>query len=193
MDFFIRNGEIEDAPLIAEAILDAVGPDIVESLSPSGARDEVFSVFERLAKRTDSQYSYLNSRIAVLSDGEPVGVCVSYDGALLHKLRRAFFEEARNSLGWNLSEHEMENFPAETGPEEFYLDSLATLPEFRGRGVATALIKDAGEKARKSGKPLGLLVSDHNPEARKLYDRLGFKEFGKRPFAGEMMTNMRIF
>lgn len=193
MCYKIRDAEPSDAPMIADAILEAVGPQIVSAMSPDGSREPVFSVFERLAKRDDSQYSYHNARIAVMTDGTPAGVCISYDGALIYELRKSFFEEARKHLGWNLNKREEDEFPGETGPEEFYLDSLATLPQYRGKGVAKALIKDAKEKADKAGKPLGLLVSDHNPKARSLYESLGFVEVGRRPFAGEVMTNLRFF
>lgn len=193
MRYKIRDAEPADAPMIAEAILDAVGPQIVSSMSPSGSRETVISVFERLAGRDDSQYSYHNARIALMPDGTPAGVCISYDGGLIFNLRTSFFEEARKHLGWNLSDREQTEYPGETGPEEFYLDTLATLPQFRGRGVARALIEDAKEKADRAGKPLGLLVSDHNPDARRLYKSLGFVEVGRRPFAGELMSNMRFF
>lgn len=192
-DFEIRDASPSDAPLIADAILEAVGPDIVGSMAGDGSREDVFAVFETLAKRTDSQYSFQNARIAMLTDGTPAGVCISYDGSLVFDLRKSFFEEARKVFGWNLSEQEEAVIPGETGPDEFYLDTLATIPEFRGRGVARALIQDAKEKASKAGKPLGLLVSYHNPKARKLYESLGFKQVGSRPFAGELMANMRIF
>ncbi len=181
----------DDASMIAEAIMEAVGEEIVGHMAGKGSREDVKKVFSRLARRQDSQYSYLNTRIARMPDGSKAGVCISYDGNLLKSLRRSFFDEANEVFGWGVTPREVEALPGETTGEEFYLDTLAVLPKFRKRGIATALIRDAESKAEKAGLPLGLLVADDNPRARKLYENLGFKEVGRRPFAGEMMTNLR--
>lgn len=188
----IRTAVPEEAGIIADAILEAVGEDIVDNLAGDKSRETVREIFKTLANREDSQYSYLNTRVAVMENGEIAGVCISYDGELLIPLRKAFFKEAVRVLGWDMTEEEMENLPGETSEEEFYLDTLSTVKSYRNKGVATALIRDAYKKASQTGKPLGLLVSDHNPEARKLYEKSGFKPVGRRMFAGEEMTNMRI-
>ncbi len=188
----IIDAEAGDAEMIAAAIMEAVGDDIVGHMAGDKTREDVAGIFTRLARREDSQYSYRNTRIALMPDGKKGGVCVSYDGGKLKSLRRSFFEEANRVLGWNISEKEVDALPGETNEEEFYLDSIATLPEYRGQGVATALIADAAKKAASAGRPLGLLVADDNPKARKLYESLGFLPVGRRPFAGEMMTNLRM-
>lgn len=169
--------------------MDAVGPEIVDNLGPE---TDVFSVFMRLARRDDTQYSYRNTRIALSPDGTKAGVCISYSGALLKQLRRPFFDEARQVLGWQLTPQEVDELPGETTPEEFYLDSLATLPDYRGMGIASSLILDAKHKAAAAALPLGLLCADNNPSARKLYESLGFQPVARRMFAGEEMTNLRI-
>ena len=192
MEFKIIDALPENAELVAWGIMEAVGEEIIANLAGEKSREDVAELFARLVRREDSQYSYLNTRIAVDSKGNPMGICVSYPGKDLITLRRAFFKEARQTLGWQLSEEEMDSFPAETCDEEFYLDSLAVVSDFRGHGVGSALISDAKAKASQAGLPLGLLVADDNPAARQLYESLGFLPVGRRPFAGEEMTNMRI-
>lgn len=181
-----------DAPMIAEAIMAAVGDELVSHMAGSRSREDVKEVFSRLARREDSQYSFRNTGIATTTQGQKCGVCVSYDGGRLKELRRSFFEEANRVLGWGMTEEEVEALPGETCGEEYYLDTLATLPEFRGQGVGSALIADARSKAVAADLPLGLLVADDNTQARRLYERLGFKAVGRRPFAGAEMTNMRL-
>lgn len=188
----IIDADPEDAPLIADAIMNAVGDEIVGHMAGKGTRSDVKEVFSRLARREDSQYSYLNTRIATTDEGKKCGVCISYDGGRLKELRRSFFKEANAIFGWGISDEEVEALPGETCEEEFYLDTLATLPEFRGRGIGSALIADANLKAKKAHRPLGLLVADDNPSAKRLYKDLGFKAVGRRWFAGEEMTNMRL-
>lgn len=191
-DIKIRDASPEDAEMIAEAIMEAVGDDIVDGMAGSHSREDVKGVFTRLARRDDSQYSYRNTRIAMTPEGDRAGVCISYDGGKLKELRRSFFEEAVKVFGWNITPQEVEDLPGETCGEEYYLDTLATVDRYRGRGIASALIADAKRKAERASLPLGLLVADHNDEARMLYERRGFRPVGRRPFAGEMMTNMRI-
>lgn len=189
----IETATEADAPLIADAILGAIGSELTERLAGEfHTRDEVHALFSRLAARKDTQYSYLNSRVARDEDGKIMGICISYDGASLKDLRRHFFVEANKNLGWHITPEEMDTLPGETEPDEFYLDTLMTFPEYRKRGVGRALIKDAEEKARRAGKPLGLLCEADNMRARSLYESVGFRKVGLRPFAGHEMDHLQI-
>jgi ribosomal-protein-alanine N-acetyltransferase len=60
--------------------------------------------------------------------------------------------------------------------------SLAVLPAFRRRGVATALLEDAAAQAaaRRCGS-IVLEVAVDNEAARRLYSGLGFEQVGRRP------------
>ncbi len=189
----ITTATPDDASLIADAILEAIGPDLTNHLAGDNhTPQDVHDLFARLAARPDSQYSYLNSRIARTDDGQPMGVCVSYDGANLKPLRRPFFAEANKTFGWGLTPEEIEAVPGETEPDEFYLDTLMTLPQYRGHGIGAALIRDAKLKADAIGKPLGLLCDIDNDRARRLYDRVGFTVRGQRPFAGHDMNHLQL-
>ena len=52
---------------------------------------------------------------------------------------------------------------------------IALIPEHRGAGIGTKLLKELQEEARAAGKKLSIYVERFNP-ARRLYDRLGFKQ-----------------
>ncbi len=189
----IRDGRPSDAPEIAEAVMSAVGEKICNGMIGEGRTiEDVRMMFTFLASLDDSQYSWRNTRVAESEDGTIMGICVSYDGDDLLRLRKAFMRETQTRLGWSLSDEDWEKLDPETVPEEFYLDSLEVNPKYRGHGIGKLLIHDAYERARLAGKPLGLLVDDENMGARKLYDSLGFLEVCRRPFAGEMMTNLRL-
>jgi len=56
---------------------------------------------------------------------------------------------------------------------ELRLVDVALLPQLRGQGVGTALLRQLQEEAGRTGKPLALRVLKGNPAAR-LYDRMGF-------------------
>ena len=192
-EFYITDASPEDASLIADAILAAIGDEITDNLAgDNNSRQDVHGIFSRLAACDDSQYSFRNTRIARTPDGKAIGVCISYDGADLKRLRRPFFKEANDILGWGLTDDEVEQIPGETDPDEFYLDTLMTLPEYRGKGVGKALIADASAKAAYCGKPLGLLCDIDNARAERLYHSAGFRRVGLRPFAGHQMNHLRL-
>ena len=52
---------------------------------------------------------------------------------------------------------------------------IALLPEHRGAGIGTKLLKELQEEARVAGKPLTIHVERFNP-AMRLYQRLGFRQ-----------------
>lgn len=61
-----------------------------------------------------------------------------------------------------------------------YLDNVATFPEARGRGMASAIVSRAIELARASGDEHVSLFAD--PDALpvvRMYERLGFREVGR--------------
>lgn len=187
-DFKLRPARREDAPDIARAVLMAVGEEIATALGGSADRRKlVDETFERTAARDDSQYSYRNAIIAEAPDGSTAGVIVAYDGARLHDMRPAFCEEANAVMGYNIKS---EDIPDETTPDEIYLDSLAVWPEWRGNGLARRLIEAAVDAHRDAGKPVGLLCDPDNDRARRLYESLGFRIVGMRPFAGVDMHHM---
>jgi ribosomal protein S18 acetylase RimI-like enzyme len=52
---------------------------------------------------------------------------------------------------------------------------IALLPEHRGAGIGTKLLKELQEEAKADGKTLSIHVERFNP-ALRLYERLGFKQ-----------------
>jgi ribosomal protein S18 acetylase RimI-like enzyme len=62
--------------------------------------------------------------------------------------------------------------------DEIRIVDIALLPDFRGRGLGTALLERLIAEADAAGKPLSIHVEMNNP-ARPLYERLGFVEAGE--------------
>lgn len=59
------------------------------------------------------------------------------------------------------------------GAKEIRIMDLALLPEWRGRGIGTLLLKSLQDEAVSLGKGLSIHVEKFNP-ALRLYERLGF-------------------
>lgn len=73
---------------------------------------------------------------------------------------------------------ELENL----APASWYVHVLAVLPEARGRGLGTRLLRHAESLARTAGLTrMSIIVENGNPGARQLYERQGFCETATRP------------
>jgi [ribosomal protein S18]-alanine N-acetyltransferase len=66
--------------------------------------------------------------------------------------------------------------------DEIHINNVAVRPEFRGRGMGTAVMRHVLEEARRLGARRATLeVRASNDGARRLYERLGFYVAGVRP------------
>ncbi len=181
-DIIIRKATKEDSSIIAKVVAMAIG----EETAIFYGGENYLNVFEELALLENSQYSYRNAFVAEV-EGKSVGAVAGYDGADLHQLRKATLEVIRNH-----TERELQ-IADETDASEFYLDSLAVLPEYRGRGIASKLILAMKERAfQECKKPLGLLVDFENPDAERLYQSLGFERKDVRDFLGHEMWHLLL-
>jgi ribosomal protein S18 acetylase RimI-like enzyme len=65
----------------------------------------------------------------------------------------------------------------------WYLNVVAVYPEFRGKGVGAALLRQAEQIAcLTEATQMSLIVEDANSGALKLYLRYGFSEWARRPY-----------
>jgi ribosomal protein S18 acetylase RimI-like enzyme len=55
-----------------------------------------------------------------------------------------------------------------------YIQTVCAAPEARGQGVGTALVAFAEERIFREHRNVFICVSDFNPGARRLYERLGY-------------------
>jgi ribosomal protein S18 acetylase RimI-like enzyme len=67
-------------------------------------------------------------------------------------------------------------------PGSWYVNVLATFPEFRRQGIGMALLAIAEQKARESGAgALSVIVAGNNERAARLYRRTGFAVAAREP------------
>jgi ribosomal protein S18 acetylase RimI-like enzyme len=107
--------------------------------------------------------------------------------------RRAFIEHQfsaqdahyrNNYPGATLDLIEVDGRPAgrlyvHRGPSDIRIMDIALMPEFRGSGIGTGLLRVLMDEADASGRKLSIHVEMNNP-ARSLYDRLGFRQAGEQ-------------
>lgn len=70
-------------------------------------------------------------------------------------------------------------FYVDRGGEEICLVDIALLPEYRGCGIGTGLVRSLLAEGKARGLPVTLHVEVFNP-ARRLYERLGFEAVADR-------------
>ena len=178
----IREAGKEDSPFIAQAVAMAIGD---ETALKKYCGEDYITLLSKIAENEKSQYSYTNCLIAEI-DGTTAGAVVGYDGAMLHELRATTYSIIYNELGRTPS------IPDETEAGEFYLDSLAVLPKYRGIGIGRQLITAIRDKAFSAGhNRVGLIVDFDNPRAEALYTSLGFTRIKTKIFFGHKMWHMQ--
>lgn len=178
----IRPAQREDAPIIAQAVHLAIGD---EEASRDYCGEEYISVLTEIARADETQYSWQYALVAEC-EGQPVGAVVGYDGARLKDLREGTFKVLRQLVG------RVPNIADETEAGEYYLDSVAVIPEFRGRGVGVTLVNAFCERAFAEGADrVGLIVDEENPDAERLYTSQGFRRVGTRLFFGHLMSHLQ--
>ena len=130
--------------------------------------EDVFAVGVRRAARDDGAFSWRNAVMAEI-DGAVAGGLVTYRiGDAPEPV-----DEAPPIAQPLLA---LENQALGTQ----YVNVIATYAPFRGRGVATALLREADRRdAGRAG--LSLIVADANAVARRLYEGFGFAERARRP------------
>lgn len=122
------------------------------------------------ARREEGDFSYRNAHV-VEEDGVVVAGIAAYRQPSDPVPIGPDFPAAFAPL------QELENLAA----GHWYVFFIAAMPEARGRGYGTALLRHAEEQALALGCPgLAIIVSASNPGAARLYDRMGFRETARR-------------
>jgi len=187
MDIFeLRKATKEQSADIARLIMMATTDDCcLYFCGDSYGLEDFYRMMTTLVEREDSQYSFKNTLVAMDGD-KVVGISVSYDGGKLHTLRKAFIESAKKYVGIDHT-----GMDDETQAGELYLDSLAVLPDYRRRGIASRLIRATKERADKMGiSCVGLLVDKGNPLGEALYSSVGFQYANDNMWGGHPMKHL---
>ena len=150
-DITIRDAREEDAEFLGKVILaaahltnmsiDTPGTGTYPNTdtntgttSPDTTREQALA---DICRRSDTLYSWRNARIAFVN-GKRAGAMVSYSGESYAAARSITFP-----LFPGVTRAELDATDIETFPGEWYLDSLAVLPEFRKGGIGKCLVMDA--------------------------------------------------
>ena len=172
----IRKAIAADADEIVDLMMLAMG-DLPYKFAASADRSIAFELLKQFVLMDGNQYSLGNTFVYELGK-KVVGSINAYDGGAIEQLRKPFFDYIRNAYHDGFFDMDVES---EAG--EYYIDTLAVNPIYQGKGIGKDLIRYVIDHAKKSGfDTVGLLVS--NPDAKRLYAKLGFKKVGYRYLLG---------
>ena len=181
----IRKAVIEDADYIATLLLLAMEDIVCEFIGqndPKKARDFLL----HFVKKEKNQYSYQNCFV-VEDENEIIAAVNIYDGADLILLRAPVIEYIEKHFS------KVFNPEDETEPGELYIDSLGVHPNQQGKGVGSKLLEFLIHYyVSQNNKAIGLLVEENNPNAKRLYLKLGFKPVGQRMLVGNNLLHLQV-
>lgn len=160
-----RGATVEDALFIARGFHMAM-------LYDDATDEQIANFAENICVCEDVLYSWRNTIIAEV-DGKCAGMLTAYDGRYYHDMRTRTMSLVKQHL-----EIEFPGMEDEAVAGEYYLDSLAVMPEFRGRGIGRMLLQRGIENGKALDLDVTLAVDPINERAKKLYASLGFKPSG---------------
>ena len=170
----IRTATPADAPFVAPLMFQAMSEIVFKLIQREDSHESV-RFLERLFLKQNNQYSYENT-LVYEKDKQILGSLVYYNGAHIDPLSQAVFDFVRASYGHNI------RLEKETQAGEFYIDTISVSPKAQGKGIGSSLLLHLKEQLK--GETIGLLVSMDNPQAERLYLRMGFVYADMKMLAG---------
>jgi ribosomal protein S18 acetylase RimI-like enzyme len=155
------------------------GPAAFEYVFTHAARGSATEFLHRAFTVRGGEFGYGNHTVAEI-DGEVVGVGAAFSGAGLlastittgFAMIRFYHSGSVGPVGRGLR---VERLFAPPAKDTQYIAHLGVAPEVRGHGVGTALVALFLVEGHRAGKARAALdVSVENPDAERLYERLGF-------------------
>lgn len=119
------------------------------------------------------RYSFRRTLVATNKDDQPVGIAVGYPEADEDEIDQdlvQFFPEFDIPTETKLFTDK------EAKPNEWYLDTLAVSPDYQGQGIGSSLLTAIFDQLKDQNyQVVSLNVDLENPNAEKLYKKMGFE------------------
>jgi len=188
----IRKATLQDTETIATFLLLAMEQIVYKFISKEDYNQaKEFLIY--FIQKENNQYSYQNCFVAEIDEAnennktEIIAVVCLYDGAELEILRQPIIEYIKTNFNQDF------NPENETQKGEIYIDCLAVLPKFQGKGIGTKLLQFLiKEYVINRKQKIGLLVETENRNAQKLYSKVGFKAVGNKTLMDKKMVHLQI-
>jgi ribosomal protein S18 acetylase RimI-like enzyme len=139
-------------------------------LTGSEHEPEILTILAQFFQAENNRLSYHNALVAE-EEQHVVGTIVTYYGRDDVHLDRPIIEHLQRLV------HNAEvGLDKEADDDEYYIDTLSVSPEHAGRGIGSALMQAAEQRARQlQHKKIALNVDEENERAFRLYKHLGYQ------------------
>ena len=174
-----RQAELNDFDNMFEIVFMAA-KDVLYNHTSTNDKQSAKKIFYNYYINENSQYYYKNFHAAI-NENNIIGGILSYEGKYAEKYAQLLNDNNQNM-----------KFSPECEKDEYYIDCLAVFPEYRGQGYATQLLDECKKKAKQKNLPLALLVSEHKPRVKELYEKYGFNITGTLNIGNELFYKMII-
>ena len=191
LEFEIRSADRGDTRFLAWVIQEAARSHlefgITDFMLPD-ARQRIDFLDAMLRTPTRSLFHFSRFLVAE-TDGRPVAALSGYEGAGPYDSMDTSMDEAWADLGWPAPEleevqarlHSILGALPDSPDDRWIVEFVATLPEFRGRGVVSRLIEAVLDKGRKQGfRKTQISCFMGNVTAQRVYERAGFEVVEER-------------
>lgn len=180
----IRRAKIEDQHAVVPLILSAM-EDIVYNFIQKQDYQEATQFIADMYSSKGNQYSFENTWV-VETNSQILAAGIVYNGADLQKLRTPIQKYIESKYGHPFQPED------ETQAGEYYIDCVGVHPLSQGKGIGSALFQFfIQEYVENQNQTLGLLVENNNPQAKKLYLKLGFKVINECTLTGKKMEHLQ--
>lgn len=156
-------------------------------LSLGGLSDHLFDpnadiadgMIATLFARDAGRFGYRQAYVAVIGN-ERVAVLAASHGQELNRLGLASIPHLIAVMGFAkaiLSVYRAVTLPGgwEATSDEYYIANIGVIPSMQGRSIGSQLLAYAEELAKQNSlMKCSLIVGSHNPNARRLYERIGY-------------------
>ncbi|MCL6472724.1 MAG: GNAT family N-acetyltransferase [Firmicutes bacterium] len=176
-----------DSRIAAGLIRLAMGK-VADFMFGFGSSTRATNMIENLFTQNGSRFSYQLAHTARTANGDIVGIVIAYPCSKTVGLHVVMARQLLPIYGmlnsllflWNalvLLMGVLSFGQSKTcWGDEYYISTLAVLPEFQGMGIGTMLLAYVEDEAKKAGfRKCSLGVDIENDHAIRLYEHLGYK------------------
>lgn len=189
----IRSGKPDDAVFLARVMMLASRGHLrrgVWDLIAGGSEENCLDYLRRLALSEPVSLCHYSSFIVAEHDGRPAGALCGFDPRVGGwEMLADAMKNVQRAKGWTDADEKASG--ARTAPVwqcifdtldgAWVVESVATMPEFRRRGLADALVAEileAGRSRRHRMAQLTILIG--NVAAQRAYEKAGFRVEGEK-------------
>jgi ribosomal protein S18 acetylase RimI-like enzyme len=200
-ELLIIPAKADDADIAAKLTLMAYN-DFAYEIFGGKNENEVLNYFKKLWILKKNRFSYEYSYMVKVGE-KLVGLMTCYPGNFCKKLvmPTVFYliKIGKNNFLWHIVTH-INNFyhfahTIEAMEDEFYIGTLAVLPEYRAYGIGSKMINVIRTLAEKQGfNKCSLLVEGNNMNGLRFYEKNGFEKvtYSEKPHAYYRVINTFI-